>query len=100
MNEVEFRNWLSKNDINKKMQSDFISRLKRIEREINHCDIDEQYRSDKCEFLLALFSNMGKNDEMQKLGNTNFPIGKYSMNTFRYALKQYVLFCEQITPEN
>ncbi len=44
MNEVEFKNWLTKNKINKKVQSDIISRIKKL-REIN-CDIDEQYRND------------------------------------------------------
>lgn len=96
MNEVEFRNWLSENNTSKKMQSDLISRLKRIEREINRCDIDEQYRSDRCEYLLHLFSNMGQNIEMQQFRNSDLPVGNYSMNTFRYALKQYIKFCDSI----
>lgn len=100
MNEVEFRNWLSKRSICKKMQSDFISRLKRIEREINHCDIDEQYRSDRCESLMQLFTNMGRNDTLQKYSNLNLPIGKYTMNTFRYAIKQYVAFCDDASNES
>lgn len=95
MNEVEFRNWLLNNRVDKKVQSDLVSRLKRIEREIEYCDIDEQYRSDKCEYLMSLFSNTGKNSEMKKYSNTNFPIGKYSMNTFRYAIKYYAKFCDE-----
>ena len=55
MNEVEFRNWLEKRNVKKKVQADYVSRLKRIERELNHCDIDEQYRNDKCEHLMSLF---------------------------------------------
>lgn len=94
MNEVNFRNWLSKKNVGKKVQSDTISRLKRIEKEINHCDIDEQYRSDKCHYLMSLFSNMGNNSEMKKYENVSFPIGKYTMNTFKYALRQYVNFCD------
>ncbi len=47
MREIEFRQWLSKNNISKKMQSDLVSRLKRFEKAIENCDIDEQYRSDK-----------------------------------------------------
>lgn len=94
MNEVEFRNWQSKRGVDKKVRSDTISRLKRIERELNHCDIDEQYRSDRCEYLMLLFSNMGQNSEMGKYQNINFPIGKYAMNTFKYALRQYVSFCD------
>ena len=96
MNEVEFKNWLSKKGINKKLQSDCVSRLKRIERELNHCDIDEQYRSDKCEHLLSLFVKMGVNDSMKQYPNTNLPIGKYYMSTYRLALKQYIKYCEDV----
>lgn len=95
MNEVEFKNWLSNNQVSKKMQSDLVSRLKRIEREINDCDIDEQYRSDKCDRLMSLFANMGKNSQMGEYPNADFPIGKYTMNTFRHAIKYYVNFCDE-----
>ena len=100
MNEVEFRNWMNKNNINRKVQSDIISRLKKIEREIEDCDIDEQYRSDKCESIMALFLNMGINDEMKKYPNANLPIGKYYMSAFRYAIKQYILFCNEVNANN
>lgn len=93
MNEVDFRNWLVKNDVNKKVQSDIVSRIKKIEKEIENCDIDEQYRRDKCEYLMSLFLNMGKNDEMKKYPSAELPIGKYHMSTFRYAIKYYVRFC-------
>ncbi len=93
MNEVDFRNWLVKNDVNKKVQSDIVSRIKKIEKEIENCDIDEQYRRDKCEYLMSLFLNMGINDEMKKYPSAEFPIGKYHMSTFRYAIKYYVRFC-------
>ena len=65
MNEVEFRNWLTAKGVKTKVQGDCISRLKRIERELNHCDIDEQYRSDKCQFLMSLFLNKGENEGMK-----------------------------------
>lgn len=96
MNEVEFRNWMVRNKTNRKVQSDIVSRIKKIEREIENCDVDEQYRSDRCESLMALFLNMGLNDEMKKYPNADFPIGKYYMSAFRYAIKQYVLFCDEI----
>lgn len=96
MNEVEFKNWQSKKGVNKKVQSDTISRLKRIEKEINNCDIDEQYRSDRCEYLMSLFSNMGLDSEMKKYPNVDFPIGKYTMNTFKHAIRQYVSFCDDL----
>lgn len=95
MNEVEFKNWLFKNGINKKVQSDVISRIKKIERELENCDIDEQYRRDQCEYLLSLFLNMGINDEMKKYPNANFPVGKYYMSTFRHAIRYYIRFCNE-----
>lgn len=95
MNEVEFKNWLIKTGVKSKVASDTVSRLKRIEREIKNCDIDEQYRTDKYEYLLALFLEMGNNEEMKKYPNANFPIVKYYISTFRYALKQYIQFCEE-----
>lgn len=82
--------------MNKKVQSDLVSRLKRIEREIKCCDIDEHYYNDRCEYLMSLFVNMGINDEMGKYSDVSFPIGKYNMNTFRYALKRYVEFCDDV----
>ncbi len=97
MNEIEFRNWLINKGVKTKVAGDTISRLKRIEREIEYCDIDEQYRSDKCKYLLKLFLNMGNNDEMKKYPNANFPIGKYYMSTYRHALKQYIKFLDDIT---
>jgi hypothetical protein len=54
MNEIEFRDWLATNGMNKKVISDYVFRLKKIEREIDHCDIDEQYRNDKCQHLMKL----------------------------------------------
>lgn len=95
MNEVDFRNWMTKNSINKKVQSDIVSRLKRIEHEINNCDIDEQYRKDKCIYLMSIFLKMGVNSEMDKVPNVKLPIGKYHMSTFRYALKKYIEFSNQ-----
>lgn len=95
MHEMEFRNWMSEKGIKKKVQQDCVSRLRRVERELNRCNIDEQYCNDKCKFLMSLFSNMGKNEEMKKYPNANFPIGKYYMGTYRHALKQYAQFCEE-----
>lgn len=100
MNEIDFRNWMQKKQFNRKVQSDIVSRLKKIEREIENCDIDEQYRSDKCRMLLSLFLNMGMNDGMKNYPNAKFPIGKYYMSAFRYALNQYISFCEETMTNN
>lgn len=94
MNEVEFRKWMIDAGKNKKVVGDTVSRLKRIEREIGHCDIDEEYRNDQCTQLLELFCNKGENDAMGKY-KTSFPIGKYYMSTYRHAIKQYVKFCDE-----
>lgn len=96
MDELGFRSWMNNKGIDKKLQSDYVSRIKRIEREIDNCDIDEQYRSDRCEYLKSLFAHMGDNDEMKKYPNAVLPIGKYYMSTYRYALKQYIQFRDEI----
>ena len=88
MNEVDFRNWLVKNDVNRKVQSDIVSRIKKIEKEIENCDIDEQYRSDKCESIMALFLNMGINDEMKKYPIKN-PKEKKHFNISNYFKPEY-----------
>lgn len=95
MKEVEFRSWLSKKGVSHKMQSDYVSRIKRIERELNQCDIDEQYHTDGCKSIMDLFLNMGMNEEMKKYPNANLPIGKYYMSTFRHTIKKYVEFCNE-----
>ena len=97
MNEVDFRKWLSEKGTKKKVQGDYVSRLKRIERELGHCDLDEQYRSDRCKFILGAFLNMGDNDNMKKFPKANLPIGKYYISTYKHSLKKYVEFCDEIT---
>lgn len=97
MNEVDFRKWLSEKGTKKKIQGDCVSRLKRVERELGQCDLDEQYRTDRCEFILGVFLNMGDNDNMKKFPQANFPIGKYYMSTYRHSIKTYVEFCDEIT---
>lgn len=95
MNEIEFKCWLIEKKVEPKVQSDIISRLKRIEREINHCDIDDEYRNDKCENLISLFRNKGNNNEMKMYGNVQLPIGKYSLSTYKLALTKYIAFLEE-----
>lgn len=100
MNEVEFRKWLAEKGTNKKVQSDCISRLKRIERELGHCDLDKQYRNDRCEFIFGAFLKNGKNDTMKKYPHANLPIGKQYMSTYRHSLKKYVNFCDEVNAVN
>lgn len=91
MDEIGFRIWLSKANYNKKVQGDSISRLKRIERELE-IDLDEQYKKDNMEDIMKAFLNMGNNEQMSKYGNVDFPVGKYYMSTYRYSLKQYIKY--------
>ncbi len=99
MNEVEFRNWMLTKGKNRKVISDTVSRLKRIERELNHCDIEVEYCNDRCERLLTLFLNNGENEELKRY-KTSFPIGKYYISTYRHAIRMYVDFCDEITLEH
>ena len=94
MDEISFRNWLHAQGVKKKVSSDIVSRLKRIEREIKDCDLDEYYLLDRCSTLMNLFAKMGQNEVMKKYPNTTFPIGSYTMNSFRHALKKYMQFKE------
>ena len=100
MNELDFRKWLEKRGTNKKVQGDHISRLKRIERELGHCDLDEQYRSDRCEFILGVFLHKGENANMDLFPQANLPIGNYYMSTYRHSIKKYVEFCDTTISAN
>lgn len=94
MNEVDFRNWLAKSNKNKKVQSDIVSRVKAIQREMGNCDLDVEYNNDKCKTLLEAFKNKGLNDTMEQFGAVNLPIGKYSLGAYSYALRIYIQFLE------
>lgn len=91
MDEINFRNWLSAGEIKKKVQSDCISRLKRIERELK-IDLDKKHEETNLEDVLEAFTNMGHNAEMEKYGEVNLPVGKYYMSTYRHSLKMYSKF--------
>lgn len=94
MFEFEFAVWLVKKNYSRKLCSDYISRLKRLEHSISNCDIDEEYNKDKCEDLLLLFENSGKNEKMASRLIDNLPIGKYYLSTYKYAIKKYVEFLD------
>lgn len=96
MNEMDFRTWLFHKGFNKKVVSDIVSRLKRIERELNYCDIDMEYRKDECSTLLSLFRTKGINRQMNAI-KTSLPIGKYQLSTYKYALQKYIAFLSETT---
>lgn len=100
MQEIEFHNWLMKNGTSKKMISDHISRLKRLERVLKKTDLnfeglDIAYNIDRCGLVFTLFENTGKNPTTEKLGDIDLPIGKYSLSTFKYSLKKYTRFLQE-----
>ncbi len=94
MNEVDFRMWLNNEGISRKVQGDITARIKKLERIFGNRDIDEEYRSDRCAFLLSLFRNKGCNEDMDKLNPVDLPIGKYQLSTYKYALRKYISFLD------
>ncbi|HHX53968.1 MAG TPA: hypothetical protein GX704_03565 [Clostridiales bacterium] len=95
MNEVGYRVWSAQNGKNKKVVSDNVSRLKRLERELGQINIDDEYKKDQCHQLLSLFDNTGKNPEMKKY-NSSLPIGKYYLSTYKHALRTYIEYLKSI----
>ena len=97
MNEIGFRKYLADLNVSKKIISDHVSRLKRIEKAVLNCDLDDEYEKDGCSQLLKLCK---KNYDLAKLDLKivgNLPIGNYSMNTFRYSINKYCDFKKTIS---
>ncbi len=94
MQEIEFRKWLADNNVSKKMQSDFVSRIKRIEKGLEIFDIDEEYKKDKCEKLLKYLSGGCKekvySQNLELLGTSK----QYSV--LKYAVNKYISFLGNI----
>ena len=74
------------------MQSDTISRLKKLEIELNFIDIDAEYKKDKCGCLVSLFINKGENIAMKELNTSLLPLGTYQLTTYKYALNLYQIY--------
>lgn len=94
MQELEFRKWLNENGISKKMQSDYISRLKRLETKLEFFDIDEEYKTDKCQKLLKYLTDGCKDSpysrELILLGTSR----QYTV--LKHTVKKYITFLESI----
>lgn len=95
MNEIDFKKWLDKQELGAKSRRDIVSRNKTVERNIPMCDLDKEYKKDKCESLLLLFVNNGDNEKMKKIGQNNFPIGKGSMASYKHAIRKYIQFMNE-----
>lgn len=94
MNELDFREWLTKLDVSRKVQSDLVSRLKKLQRALNNCDLDECYKQDKCASILKVFDNKGENEFMAAYKTVDLPVGKYHLCVYKHALKKYIKFLE------
>ena len=92
MKELDFRKWLNESGVSKKMQSDFVSRLKRLETKLEIFDIDEEYKSDKCHKLLVYLSEGCKNSPYPKNLNLQGTSNQYTV--LKYAVKKYISFLE------
>lgn len=93
MNEIDFKNWLSVNNTTRKVISDIISRLKRLEYSLG-IDIDNEFEKDQCKHLFTFFANSGRNEYSSSIKNCNLPIGKYYLSSYKLALKKYTQFLE------
>lgn len=95
MNLIEFSNWLITNGYNKKIASDIISRLKRIDKELlyskKQTTIDNEYLFDSCENLLKSLIKNQKSDEYV-LKNSNLPVNKYEIYNYKFALNKYLSY--------
>lgn len=100
MNELDFIIWLMKNNTSKKMCSDYVSRLKKIEHYLSDCDLDEEYSKDHCYSLLKLFDKSGQNEKMNCRHIDGLPIGKYYLATYKYSIKKYIEFMNYFSKSN
>lgn len=95
MNKYDFYMYLKYKGFSNKVCSDNISRISRIEKSIMDCDIDDEYHKDKCESLMKLLERK-REEELKKVLTGNLPIGSYTMSTYRYAVKKYVEFMNDL----
>ena len=92
MKELDFRKWLNETGVSKKMQSDFVSRLKRLETKLEIFDLDEEYKLDKCQKLLKYLSDGCKNSPYSKNLNLQGTSNQYTV--LKYTVKKYISFLE------
>lgn len=95
MNIALFKIWLIKNGTSKKIATDNISRIKRIDNELIasiNSSIDKEYTKDKCDELIKCFSNYGQNTFMKNYNLKNLPIGKAQIHCYKLSLVKYLSF--------
>ena len=92
MKELEYRKWLKNSGYSKKMESDLVSRIKRLETRLSIYDIDEEYQHDKCSRLLKYLFNGCKDSPYSKTLELTGTSKQYTV--LKYALKKYIDFLE------
>ncbi|MCI6954187.1 MAG: hypothetical protein SOU88_08315 [Candidatus Treponema excrementipullorum] len=92
MKEIEFRDWLLNQGVSKKMQSDFVSRLKRLETNLDFFDIDEEVKFDNCNRLLNYLSSGCKESPYSKKLELAGSSKQYTV--LKYAVKKYLSFLQ------
>lgn len=95
MEDARFKNWL-KNKYSKKISTDIVSRIRRVERYLETSSIEDEYEKDKCAFVLSIFENKGINERMRSLGKVDLPVGKYYLSTYRHAIERYIRYRTEI----
>lgn len=97
MNTVEFNNWLLSNGKSKKVASDIISRLKRIDYELINSSVessvDNEFNFDRCSRLLRSFSRKIP-DEEKILKGSSLPLKKPEIANYKYSLNQYISYLD------
>lgn len=91
MNRVDFFLWTVEKNISKKLYTDNMCRLEQIEHSITYCDLEEEYYKDRCETIISLFKNLGRNEKMASRHIGNLPIGKTYISSYTSAIRKYVL---------
>lgn len=93
MNTLEFSSYLLSKGVNKKVISDIISRLKRINNELLEIgtNIDEQFNLDKCKAIFESF-NRKKPHSKKMLKGSSLPLDKPEISNYKYALNKYISY--------
>lgn len=91
---TEFKSWLDEQNVSTKIQKDYVSRLKAIQRDLSpYYDILEEYRINKCQEILRFFDDKGFLFKVY-CEKTQLPIGKPYISAYKLALKKYIMFLE------
>lgn len=89
MKELEFRYWLQEMNYSQKVISDCVSRLKRIEKNLDFHDLDKEYEYDSFSRLKLYLANDCKESPYNSSLEMKSPKSKYALIC---SLNKYVSF--------